>query len=185
MTTHAGFEDGYTDVAADIARTWRLDTGRDGPIRPDASAVQSASLLAQLMKHRLIEDFATVMVAHKLFERFPHLRFAYIENGADWVPRCLHSLHMLGGQNPGMFASDPVDQFIDHCWVAPFVEDDVDDLARFLPVDRILFGSDWPHAEGLAQPARLLCQRGLVLDGRPAQDHGRERPVADLRLTFA
>ena len=52
------------------------------------------------MKHRLIEDFATVLVAHKLFERFPGLRVAYIENGADWVPRCLHSLHMLGGQNP-------------------------------------------------------------------------------------
>jgi predicted TIM-barrel fold metal-dependent hydrolase len=36
--------------------------------------------------------------------------------------------------------------------VAPFVEDDVAELARFLPVERILFGSDWPHAEGLSQP---------------------------------
>jgi predicted TIM-barrel fold metal-dependent hydrolase len=134
VTTHAGFEDGYTDVAADIARTWDLEAVPEDR-RPDAAAVQSASL-----------------VAHKLFERFPGLRVAYIENGADWVPRCLHSLHMLGGQNPGMFASDPVEQFIQHCWVAPFVEDSVDDLARHLPVERILFGSDWPHAEGLAQP---------------------------------
>jgi predicted TIM-barrel fold metal-dependent hydrolase len=152
MTTHAGFEDGYTDVASDIARTWGLAKPPEAERRPDAAAVQSASLVAQLMKHRLIEDFATVLVAHKLFERFPRLRMAYIENGADWVPRCLHSLHMLGGQNPGMFASDPAEQFIEHCWVAPFVEDDVDDLARHLPVERILFGSDWPHAEGLAQP---------------------------------
>jgi predicted TIM-barrel fold metal-dependent hydrolase len=59
---------------------------------------------------------------------------------------------MLGGQNPDMFASDPVGQFIEHCWVAPFVEDSVETLARYLPVERILFGSDWPHAEGLAQP---------------------------------
>jgi predicted TIM-barrel fold metal-dependent hydrolase len=112
----------------------------------------AASLMAQLMKHRLIEDFATVLVAHKLFERFPRVRVAYIENGADWVPRLLHSLEMLAGQNPGMFTSNPVDQFIEHCWVAPFVEDDVAKLAQYLPVDRILFGSDWPHAEGLAQP---------------------------------
>jgi predicted TIM-barrel fold metal-dependent hydrolase len=152
MTTHAGFEDGYTDVASDIARTWGLAKPPEAERRPDAAAVQSASLVAQLMKHRLIEDFATVLVAHKLFERFPRLRMAYIENGADWVPRCLHSLHMLGGQNPGMFASDPAERFIAPCWVAPFVEDDVDDLARHLPVERILFGSDWPHAEGLAKP---------------------------------
>ena len=134
------------------------------------------------MKHRLIEDFATVLVAHKLFERFPRLRVAYIENGADWVPRCLHTLRMLAGQNPGMFASDPVEQFIEHCWVAPFVEDNVEDLARHLPVERILFGSDWPHAEGLVAATRLLRQRGVVLARRPAQDHGRKRPVADLRL---
>lgn len=151
-TTHAGFEDGYNDVASDIARTWGMTAPPEGERRPDAAAVQSASLVAQLMKHRLIEDFATVVVAHKLFERFPRLRVAYIENGADWVPRCLHTLRMLAGQNPGLFASDPVEQFIEHCWVAPFVEDNVDDLARHLPVERILFGSDWPHAEGLAQP---------------------------------
>ena len=36
--------------------------------------------------------------------------------------------------------------------MAPFVEDSVEDLARHLPVERILFGSDWPHAEGLSQP---------------------------------
>ena len=35
-----------------------------------------------------------------------------------------------------------VDQFHEHCWVAPFVEDDVPDLARHLPIERILFGSD-------------------------------------------
>jgi len=152
VTTHAGFEDGYTEVARDIAGTWGLAMEAEPSGAPDAAAVQSASLLAQLMKHRLIEDFATVLVAHKLFERFSRLRVAYIENGADWVPRCLHSLHMLGGQNPGMFSSDPVAQFVEHCWVAPFVEDDVAALATFLPVERILFGSDWPHAEGLAQP---------------------------------
>jgi hypothetical protein len=25
----------------------------------------------------------------------------------------------------GMFKTSPVDEFIEHCWVAPFVEDDV------------------------------------------------------------
>ena len=104
------------------------------------------------MKHRLIEDFATVLVAHKLFERFPGCGSPTSRTVRTGCHGCLHTLRMLAGQNPGMFASDPVDQFIEHCWVAPFVEDNVEELARHLPVERILFGSDWPHAEGLAQP---------------------------------
>ena len=37
-------------------------------------------------------------------------------------------------------------------WVAPFYEDDMAELKKVLGVDRLLFGSDWPHAEGLAEP---------------------------------
>ncbi len=155
VTAHAGFEDGYVDVAEAVAGTWQLNPqyteGKD-------AADNVAGLTAHLMKHRLIQDFATVLVANKLFERFPGLRFAYIENGADWVGPLLHTLQMVNGQNPGMFKSNPVDQFIEHCWVAPFVEDDVETLARHLPVDRILFGSDWPHAEGLPEPRSFLTK---------------------------
>jgi predicted TIM-barrel fold metal-dependent hydrolase len=75
---------------------------------------------------------------------------------------------MLAGQNPGMFTSNPVDQFIEHCWVAPFVEDDVAKLAQYLPVDRILFGSDWPHAEGLAQPRDFFAN---VASFSPTDQH--------------
>ncbi|HEX4863145.1 MAG TPA: amidohydrolase family protein [Acidimicrobiales bacterium] len=148
VTAHAGFEDGYVDVTDAVAATWGMHSGAT---EGDAAS-KAAQLTVQLMKHRLIQDFATVLVAHKLFERFPRLRFAYIENGADWVRPLLHTLQMLHGQNPGMFKTNPVDQFIEHCWVAPFVEDDVEDVARYLPVERILFGSDWPHAEGLPDP---------------------------------
>ena len=37
-------------------------------------------------------------------------------------------------------------------WVSPFYEDDLADLASIIGVDHIIFGSDWPHAEGLADP---------------------------------
>ncbi|MDA8048119.1 MAG: amidohydrolase family protein [Actinomycetota bacterium] len=152
VTAHAGFEDGYVDVTDAVAATWGTG-GNQSLLAADGDAADGvAGLTYHLMKHRLIQDFATVVVAHKLFERFPRLRLAYVENGADWVRPVLHTLQMLHGQNPGMFRSNPAEQFIDHCWVAPFVEDDVEDLARYLPVERILFGSDWPHAEGLPEP---------------------------------
>ena len=155
LTTHAGFEDGYVDVERAVARTWGVAGWRDDL---NSAADGAAVLTYHLMKHRLIQDFATVLVAHKLFERFPRLKVAYIENGADWVRPLKHTLSMLHGQNPGMFKTNPVDQFIEHCWVAPFVEDDVEDLARSLPTERILFGSDWPHAEGLPEPRDFLAK---------------------------
>jgi predicted TIM-barrel fold metal-dependent hydrolase len=113
---------------------------------------QYAGLVSMLMKHRLVRDFAAVLVADKLFERNPGVRVAFIENGGTWVGDLLHGLQILHGQNPGMFNKNPVDQFVESCWVAPFVEDSVPGLAEHLPVERILFGSDWPHAEGLGSP---------------------------------
>jgi predicted TIM-barrel fold metal-dependent hydrolase len=56
---------------------------------------------------------------------------------------------------PGAFASDPVQAFRDHVWVAPFYEDDLGSLKDELGLGHILFGSDWPHAEGLAEPKRF------------------------------
>lgn len=147
VAPHAGFEDGYVTVTEAVAAEWGLATRVDGD-----SADNYATIITMLMKRRLVHDFAAVLVADKLFERHPGVRVAYIENGGTWVGDLLHGLQVLHGQNPGMFKSNPADQFIEHCWVAPFVEDSVPDLARHLPVERILFGSDWPHAEGMAHP---------------------------------
>jgi predicted TIM-barrel fold metal-dependent hydrolase len=108
------------------------------------------SVIASLMKNRIVHDFAYILVAHRLFERFPRLKVAYIENGCAWVPALLQALDYLG--HGGDYASSPRDQFVEHCWVAPFVEESVDELARHLPVERILFGSDWPHGEGFPEP---------------------------------
>jgi predicted TIM-barrel fold metal-dependent hydrolase len=37
-------------------------------------------------------------------------------------------------------------------WIAPYYEDDLPQLAETIGVDKILFGSDWPHGEGLESP---------------------------------
>jgi predicted TIM-barrel fold metal-dependent hydrolase len=171
VAPHAGFEDGYRQVEDALARSWGyLSSQYVG----DTTALTFGEPFVQmLMKHRLVHDFAAALVAHHLFERHPGLRIAYIENGATWVGSLLHGLEVLAGQNPGMFTSSPVDQFIEHCWVAPFVEDSVEDLAHHLPVERILFGSDWPHAEGLSHPQDFLekvasfpieAQRRIMVD---------------------
>jgi predicted TIM-barrel fold metal-dependent hydrolase len=150
VAPHAGADLSYADFSTLLSRVWGQDDSSTTSTRSVATMLDTASPFAALMRSRLIHDFAFVLVAHRLFERFPRLRVAYIENGGAWVPPLLHTLEYLGHR--GDYRADPKDQFIEHCWVAPFVEEDVDDLARYLPVERILFGSDWPHGEGYPEP---------------------------------
>jgi predicted TIM-barrel fold metal-dependent hydrolase len=101
---------------------------------------------------RAIAGYLGALVCDKLFERFPGLRVASIENGAEFLPLLLPGLNRAGFQQPGYFGSDPVEQFRQHVWVAPFWEDDVAEVVRLLGPDQVLFGSDFPHPEGLAEP---------------------------------
>jgi predicted TIM-barrel fold metal-dependent hydrolase len=77
---------------------------------------------------------------------------ASVENGASWIPDLLHRLTDAANRNPGFFADDPAAVFGEHVWVTPFWEDDVAELVDAFRVDRLLLGSDWPHAEGTRQP---------------------------------
>jgi predicted TIM-barrel fold metal-dependent hydrolase len=156
VAPHAGFDDGYREVDEAVARAWGYGGSRHND-NGDTNALNLFEPFVQLLqKHRLVEDFAIALVAHGLFQRVAGLRIAYIESGATWVPDLLHKLDLYGGQNLELFSRSPVDQFVEHCWVAPFVEDSVETLAAHLPVERILFGSDWPHAEGMAEPRDFL-----------------------------
>jgi len=51
-----------------------------------------------------------------------------------------------------VFQEDPLETVRRHIWVTPYLEEDLRALADLIGVKRILFGSDWPHGEGLAQP---------------------------------
>jgi predicted TIM-barrel fold metal-dependent hydrolase len=155
VTVHAGFDDGYGLVDQAIGRVWNLDI--EGKAKTMSVGLGKkgdfdTQFMYMIQKHRLVRDFAAVLVAHGLFSRFPRLRFAFIENGGTWVGPLLHDLQVSHVQHPDMFAENPVDQFHRNCWVSPFVEDDATELARHIPTERILFGSDWPHAEGIGHP---------------------------------
>jgi predicted TIM-barrel fold metal-dependent hydrolase len=57
---------------------------------------------------------------------------------------------------PQLFAGDPIESFVDHVWVMPFYEDDLTRLTEQLPIENIVYGSDWPHPEGLADPQEFV-----------------------------
>jgi predicted TIM-barrel fold metal-dependent hydrolase len=60
----------------------------------------------------------------------------------------------------GDLDQEPIDIFKEHFWVTPFESEDIKYLADVVGVDRILFGSDYPHTDGLAEPASVLDYLG-------------------------
>ena len=61
-------------------------------------------------------------------------------------------------KSPGYFTEDPVETFRRHVWINPFWEDDVHEVVELVGADRVIFGSDWPHIEGLPEPLDYLTE---------------------------
>jgi predicted TIM-barrel fold metal-dependent hydrolase len=114
------------------------------------------SLSKILVSDRAIHDTVASMVVDGVFYRFPDLRVASIENGSDWVALLVKRLKKQANQTPWDFEEAPLDTMRRNIWVTPYYEEDVAALAELIGVEKILFGSDWPHGEGLAEPTDFV-----------------------------
>lgn len=129
----------------------------------------SRPTVASLNPERAICDFLLTLAYDKLFERFPNLRVASVENGSEFVPDLLRKLEHSRNRLPRYYAEDPVELFRAHVWINPFWEDDIAEVADLMGADHVIFGSDWPHMEGLAEPREILAEMGTI----PAVDQER------------
>jgi predicted TIM-barrel fold metal-dependent hydrolase len=113
-----------------------------------------------LVSDRAIHDTIASMVVDGVFRRHPTLRVASIENGSDWAPLLAKRLKKQANQTPWAFKEPPLDVLRRNVWVTPYYEEDLHALADLIGVGRILFGSDWPHGEGLAEPLHFTKELG-------------------------
>ena len=133
-------DSGYNQIA-----NWWESSSEFLPFQP--SAFRSLS-----QGRRPIYDTMAAMVCHGAFTRFPNLKVAAVENGANWVPSLLADLGDVYHKMPQEFAEDPREAFLRNVYVNPFWEDDLQSLVDLVGADHVLFGSDFPHPEGLADP---------------------------------
>lgn len=115
-----------------------------------------ANAFRKLHSMSYIQDTMANHLAMGTFHKFPNLRMASIETGSSWVFHLYEKLTIAWGQVPHLFPEDPRETFKRHVWVAPFYEDELKSLLQLVGADRILMGSDYPHTEGLADPASYI-----------------------------
>jgi predicted TIM-barrel fold metal-dependent hydrolase len=127
---------------------------------PYSDKTYYATLAHALNTDRGIYETIISLILGNLFGRFPNVRVGSIEMGMQWVAPALHGVDHAGGLTTrkisafGTTISDlPSDVFKAHVYVSPFPEEDVIALTELIGVDRVLFGSDWPHPEGNVTPA--------------------------------
>ena len=95
-------------------------------------------------------------VCHGALSRNPDLRVLSIENGADWVPYLFKQFKGAYAKMPQSFLEDPIEAFKRCVYISPFWEDNFVEIARMVGIDRVVFGSDWPHPEGLQDPITFV-----------------------------
>ncbi|TFG92996.1 MAG: hypothetical protein E4H11_08770, partial [Myxococcales bacterium] len=108
------------------------------------------------------------MILHGLFSRFPRVRVCIAEQGTVWLPYLLrkmdHAFLMGRKARFGTLDRRPSQIFREHFIVAPFPEENVKRVVAEVGVEPIVFGSDFPHGEGLAFPSQYVAAQ---LQGMP------------------
>lgn len=104
--------------------------------------------------------FFSTMALDGIFEKFPRLRGASIEQGAEWVPTLLRALDHAQDlfkktepdlQSLPMKASDYIRRQVKF---TPFPKEDVRWITDNIGPDLLMFSTDYPHLEGGHDPLK-------------------------------
>ena len=149
VVTHVGPTD-YAKYGADLSED------PDAVLR-DFDALQWALYWGD----RPAMDTVASLILHGLFGRFPNVRVCLSEQGTVWLPYLLRKLdatyHLGRGARFGTLDRKPSEIFREHFVVAPFPEENVARVVQEVGIEPIVFGSDFPHAEGLAFPGDYVA----------------------------
>ncbi|MGN6474690.1 MAG: amidohydrolase family protein [Mycobacteriales bacterium] len=99
------------------------------------------------------------LILNGTLERFPELRIGVVELTAGWVPQFLLMLDgssdfyaLRHGRTLSPLRLRPSEYFMRQVRVGALSYENPAELVRAVGDDIFMFGSDWPHAEGIAKP---------------------------------
>jgi predicted TIM-barrel fold metal-dependent hydrolase len=142
---------------------WEGETGEFLPFNKQLSAFY----VLLHSENRIINDVVTSIIGHGLATRFPSLRIMPVENGSAWVRPLVERFQKNYERAPKVFDEDPMVAFKRCIHVHPFHEEDPIGLVKLIGADNVLFGSDFPHPEGMYDPVGFVDQlEGLSEDDK-------------------
>lgn len=130
-------------------------------------------LVMHAVSHSFEQMFACAqLIAEGVLDRHPDLRVVFLEAGGGWVPYWLgrldHQVDSYAGYAPRMRLT-PSEYFARQCWVSFEIDEaTLAALVPFVGADRIVWGSDYPHADSTF-PGALDQLRATIASLHPAQ----------------
>lgn len=116
-------------------------------------AVGSPAFQALAADKNVVHDAMASIIGHGLASRFPKLRFMPVEFWAEWIRPFVHRMQEAYERAPVLFDEDPFEVFTRNVYIHLFHDPAPQELIEMgIPADRLMWGSDFPHPEGLGDP---------------------------------
>jgi predicted TIM-barrel fold metal-dependent hydrolase len=142
-------DSGYTD----FPEVWEGRVGRE--MRPYETG-RSPAFLRIFPERSATADGCAAIIGHGLATRFPKLRFAMVEFRTGFVPRFIEDIRRAYEEAPVLFDEDPYEVFKRNIFIHCFRHPNPQELVDLLGIDNIMWGSDFPHLEGLNDPVSYV-----------------------------
>jgi len=160
----ARINESHTRVAVHLGGTDYQKYGADWSEDPEITFGQfDAFQWMMYWGDRPAMELTAAAILHNLFGRFPNIHICLSEQGTVWLPYTLRKMDhafLMGRKakwsDTGRLDRRPSEIFRDHFVVAPFPEENVRRVVDEVGIEPIVFGSDFPHGEGLAWPKQYV-----------------------------
>ena len=102
-------------------------------------------------------------------KRFPNTKWGIIEFSADWIPYMLNDIERRLERRGSQLSANPLTE--NNVWVTIQLNDDLEQVHRYVGDDRLVIGTDYGHADSATE---VYALRTFENDNRmPAESRAR------------
>ena len=149
------------DIATDLDMPICVHAGTANRVVADFLGFGSDGGSFLVSKIPVISAFHTLLL-HRIPERFPTLRFAFVEASSQWVPHVIHDLVRRQAQSDGRHLQGVVtgDTLAENrMYVACQTDDDLPYVLTVAGEDNLVMGTDYGHADTASELGALSTLR--------------------------
>jgi predicted TIM-barrel fold metal-dependent hydrolase len=113
---------------------------------------QTLSFRALCTPRWQVADFIASLIGHGCLARHPRVKVAIVEFGTEYVRPMVQQFQDAYERTPVLFDEDPMEALRRNVFIHAFQEKNPIELIELLGVENTMWGSDFPHPEGMRDP---------------------------------